>query len=104
MPELDIMYSRVCASCEGWETTIEGSKGDKYKVVWGPDYTGRYAYGWTCTCPGFKFRRECKHIERAKREVCHWGVGAYSGSPSEANKDGSCPNCGGPTLVVKVGV
>lgn len=105
MPELSIVYARVCASNHSWEKSVKGSTGT-YKVKWGPDYSGRYAYGWSCTCPAFKFSkaRTCKHIEAAKSERCGWGHEAYCGSFSEPNPDGSCPKCGGPTEVVKVGV
>ena len=35
--------------------TVEGSKGSKYVVV-------RAKNSWSCTCPGFQFRRSCRHI------------------------------------------
>lgn len=34
---------------------VMGSKGNKYIVT-------SNSKGWTCTCPGFQFRRQCKHI------------------------------------------
>lgn len=34
---------------------VPGSKGAKYKVT-------RNSKGWTCTCAGFQFRKQCKHI------------------------------------------
>jgi len=34
---------------------VAGSKGNKYTVT-------RSSKGWTCTCPGAKFRGTCKHI------------------------------------------
>lgn len=40
-----------------WE--VEGSKGNTYKVT----LAGKI---WTCTCPGFKWRNSCKHIETRK--------------------------------------
>lgn len=36
-----------------WE--VSGSKNNKYVV-------SRNISGWTCTCPGFQFRKQCKHI------------------------------------------
>lgn len=35
--------------------TIEGSKGNKYVVT-------RNSAKWNCTCPGFSFRKTCKHV------------------------------------------
>lgn len=34
---------------------VEGSKGNKYVVT-------RTKSGWKCTCPGFGFRGQCKHV------------------------------------------
>jgi len=34
---------------------IQGSKGNKYLVT-------RTNKGWTCTCPGHQFRKQCKHV------------------------------------------
>ena len=38
---------------------VQGSKGNTYTVV---DNKGT----WTCTCPGFGFRRKCRHITEVK--------------------------------------
>lgn len=35
--------------------TVEGSRGEKYFLSKTDDY-------WVCTCPGFKFRGQCKHV------------------------------------------
>lgn len=34
---------------------VSGSKGNKYIVT-------SNSKSWTCTCPGFQFRNQCKHI------------------------------------------
>ena len=34
---------------------INGSKGNKYTVT-------RNSSKWDCTCPGFQFRKSCKHV------------------------------------------
>lgn len=36
-----------------WE--VPGSKGNKYIV-------SRNSQGWSCTCAGFQFRKQCKHV------------------------------------------
>lgn len=39
--------------------SVSGSKGNNYTVTL---HAGKYS----CTCPGFGFRRHCKHIESVK--------------------------------------
>lgn len=34
---------------------VAGSKGNKYTVT-------KDSKGWDCTCPGFQFRKQCKHV------------------------------------------
>jgi len=41
---------------------VIGSKGDVYVVKIDGDRA-------SCTCPGFRFRRACKHVERVKRDI-----------------------------------
>jgi len=42
--------------------TIEGSKGSKYIVEKDGDV-------YNCTCPGFKFRGACRHIEEVQTDA-----------------------------------
>ena len=35
---------------------VEGSRGSRYTVI-------RTRSTWTCTCPGFQFRKSCRHIQ-----------------------------------------
>ena len=45
------------AAKEDTETwSIDGSRGSKYTVI-------RTRNKWTCTCPGFQFRKSCRHIQ-----------------------------------------
>lgn len=39
---------------ETW--SVYGSRGSKYTVI-------RTQNSWTCTCPGFQFRKTCRHIK-----------------------------------------
>ena len=41
--------------------TVTGSKGDTYTVR---SLDGQ----WSCSCPGFGFRRKCRHITEIKNE------------------------------------
>ena len=38
---------------------VEGSRGSKYTVV-------RSKNIWTCTCPGFQYRKSCRHVQDLK--------------------------------------
>lgn len=44
------------------ETTVAGSKGNVYNVV---SKGGK----WSCTCTGFQFRNQCKHIAEVKSNI-----------------------------------
>ena len=39
--------------------SIQGSKGNAYTVV-------HDRSAWSCDCPGFQFRRTCKHVDQAR--------------------------------------
>jgi|GEM_PF-2296205 len=45
---------------ETW--VVSGSKGNSYRVT-------REVGRWACTCPGFEFRKACKHINDRKLQV-----------------------------------
>jgi len=42
---------------ETW--SVEGSQGSRYTVI-------RTKNSWTCSCPGFQFRKSCRHIKECK--------------------------------------
>jgi hypothetical protein len=47
---------------EGRNWTVAGSKGNAYTVT---ENNGV----WTCTCSGFKFRGQCRHVETISSTV-----------------------------------
>ncbi len=47
---------------EGRVWTVKGSKGDEYKV-------SESGGNFNCTCSGFKFRGQCKHVEGIRQTV-----------------------------------
>lgn len=51
--------SKHTASQDTKTWTIEGSRGLQYVVV-------RSKNSWSCTCPGFQFRKSCRHINETK--------------------------------------
>jgi len=44
---------------EGRTWTVKGSKGDSYQV-------NEVRGNWACTCSGFRFRGECKHVKELR--------------------------------------
>ena len=44
---------------EGRVWTVNGSKGDTYQV-------NEVRGNWSCTCSGFRFRGECKHVKELR--------------------------------------
>jgi hypothetical protein len=42
---------------ETW--SVEGSQGSRYTVI-------RTKNSWTCSCPGFQFRKDCRHIKECQ--------------------------------------
>jgi len=47
---------------EGKVWTVIGSKGNQYSV----NLSGGY---WSCDCPGFGFRRKCRHVDEIAKTL-----------------------------------
>ena len=98
LSSLDIINCHVCAQSQAWQGHV-----GEHLVHWEkapPGYP--YEMHYVCDCLGFKYRHKCKHLKVADLMRCHWGEGAFSGSPSNPSADGTCPECGGPTVMVRV--
>lgn len=50
-------HEAISDETQSW--TINGSGGSKYNVICAKNK-------WTCTCPGFQFRKTCRHIQELK--------------------------------------
>lgn len=99
----DIHYGRWCQQNEVFDRQLIGSKGDVYHVHFDQQH------GWDCTCAAFKFSKhktECKHITAAKSLRCTHGWELAAGDPVDdfVGEDHLCPNCHGPSTVVKYAV
>ena len=100
--DLTIMTGVTCQTNIEWSTTVE-----KYTVRFGKLFGRDFRIqgvlnGYTCTCKGFEYRGQCKHIVQVKGQRCGWNPGADPGLP--ANKDGTCPECGMPVQAMNVAV
>ena len=102
---MHIFHTHSCSTNKEWSTQIVGSKGTVYTVRH-QKVAGVYDY--TCTCPSFKFRRKCKHIDQADKLRCGWDEfysdGKAQPKPTANNPDQhSCPNCGSDTFIITRG-
>jgi hypothetical protein len=103
MPDMIVQTARWCAQNEAFTMTVHGSSGDaSYLVTYGTHIPGPYGANWNCTCPSFRFRKNCKHVRLAETRRCSYGWEAAAGAPS--NMGESCPECGGPTKVMTYAV
>lgn len=100
MADLSIVYMRSCITNRDWKCEVEGSK-ETYTVSFGIAFSGKYRYDYSCTCPSFKFRKQCKHIKAVEANRCGWDEFTDGG---EATKDNKCPECGAETFVIRHGV
>jgi len=105
-----VMYeyktAHMCTTCFYWEKQVTGSTGNIYQVHWGrlPEERGS-GYGWTCTCKGFKYRGECRHIKEIEynEERCAWNESGNPNLRRKKNNKGqfTCPKCGALIKVCK---
>lgn len=106
MSDLTTEHFRTCAHNLFFETKITGSSGKVYIVTYCETPSGPYQYGWFCECSDFTYRKNdnCKHIQQAKKLKCSWGWEAFMGTQLKTAEDNKCPECGGDTRVIRVGV
>lgn len=85
---------------------VTGSKGDIYRVeLFGMD--------GHCSCPAWKYRKDCKHMQYVWDHACLWNPQWYSGGADdlqpveyldEDRHFGECPHCSGPMVPVRIAV
>jgi len=104
MPELNIEYRWMCRSNVEWCKEVQGNSG-VYVVEWGRVHDRDCDYGFTCTCPGFKYRGTCRHIREVSSERCAWHQEYNNPEFAEVNDDDpKCPRCGGELTSCAIGV
>ena len=106
MIDLTTETRRTCVSNLRWQKQYPSSRDAsvQYTVYYGPVQTGEFSNNYACDCPAGSRGRPCKHVEQAKQDRCDWGWEAFMGSNTQPNSDGTCPECGEMTEVVKIGV
>lgn len=64
------------------------------------NFVGDPSDQWTCTCPSFAYRGNCKHIKMmAGFNICHWHELVHQETQTEQQKiDHICPGCGNMTV------
>jgi len=103
MPELDIIPMQYCKSGHEFQSwKVKSSNGTKmYEVCYRP-YKPDVPF--TCTCIGFRVRKDCKHIKEKWHEVCFWSELHFKQQTDEQAEQMICPECGGPTIWIRTGV
>lgn len=95
MPDLTIEVMQMCSSFQQSHTASISS----YQQV-----INREQNHYDCTCSAFKYRRNrdsiCKHLRQLEASLCIYHE-LIDGPPEV---DGVCPNCGKPTVYVRVAV
>ena len=108
MAALTTQYFWHCKTAEHWQTSVFGSKGDRYIVTWG-DYAHKnrhtVQHDYSCTCKAYSMRPGyCKHIKDviAQKLHCNWNQFISGGEPIYyIPRTGAflprscCPNCKG---------
>jgi hypothetical protein len=96
MPDLHRVLTCTCPSNFDWARSVESSdKKRTYLVTFTKE--GNYA----CTCPGFKYRGQCRHIDEVSPERCGGLVDAFANTIYNCK---TCPDCGEETIPFYVGV
>ena len=111
MPDLNIHTAVTCRTNQEWgPVKVLSSDGSKiYQVTYGRlAHWADTQYGWSCTCPGFKFRKTCNHIKAVEKsgQRCGWNADLEPGRQPVTTPKGelACPECGGPVSAYRVGV
>jgi len=104
MPDLTEQTFWACQTAIEWSTVVVGSTGDNHVVRWGFTPEGDTEYAYSCDCKGFKYRKRCSHVKRAKERRCGWTQFVDGGEPHTVDGKHFCPECGGPVVAQRFGV
>lgn len=96
MPDLHRVLTCTCPTNMYFVRLVESADQQRrYEVSYSSEE------GWRCQCPGFKYRRECKHIDQIAPTRCGGMADAFANT---IYNDKNCPDCGERTIPFYVGV
>jgi len=108
MPDLTLETFWHCETDREWSSTVDGSKGRRYKVTWDRHSHRNHEvqYDYSCECEGYKFRKDCKHIQHVKDNNLRCGWNSFVEHDEPVKKDGEffCPRCGEPAFPLQYAV
>lgn len=108
MPDFTHEVYFHCQSAEDYRSEVVGSTGKTYKVWIGfANWPGAAQYEWQCECKSFKFRKRCKHIDRAKNssDYCWWQQFIHGGEiVRDDNGVARCPECNNIAIALRYAV
>ena len=86
-----------CVTAEEFAIEVPSSAGGFHRVTFSRANRGPSMVNWNCTCKGFWFRKDCRHVREAKKSHCGW-MSFIDGDQVLRDEDGHafCPRCGGP--------
>lgn len=95
----EVVTSQQCLSWNG-TTKVTGSKGDTYDVsLDGPERQPH------CSCTGFKFKKQCKHVDKVIADICGWNPQWCDEVQTEEERENRiCPKCKGPTEFIRIAI
>ena len=106
---MDIAYAWTCKTNEDFgPITVTSTSGkDTHQVSWGS--LGPFAdvqFGPHCSCKGFQFRADCKHIGVMETQRCGWNADLEPTLECAHDTDGNpvCPECSGTIISLRVAV
>jgi len=91
MPDFTIETYWICRTARGGSWQVNG-----HTVTYGHNLNPRYGapeYDYACDqeCKGFKYRHDCRHVQKAKTLHCNWQQFIDGGEPAAGQR---CPRCG----------
>lgn len=100
MPDLDVIYVQVCTNDAVSDDFVSSKGTDVYHAT-----ASHNEELCNCTCPGWIYRRKCRHVTELQGRLCSWNeqIDDERQTPQQ-EMEGVCPKCGSETRVIRWGV